>query len=111
MKVTDQLMVKLLPGVIYKLREYLSLRNSTSDSIFLDPLDCSPVPVGVVHSLLKELNYRIGLRCSPVTLYHTYLHLHNNVEERAQILSKISPSDVAPSYPSSMIPSGALIHA
>jgi len=109
LRVNDRLSAKLTGDMLSKLREYLSLRTFASDTIFLDPLDGLPIAVSAVHLLLRELNERAGIRCSSLALYHTFLHLLSEPEERRWLLSTICSSDlqVGPST----IPLEGLVHA
>ena len=111
LRVNERLSVKLSGEMLNKLREYLSLRNSNSDTIFLDPLDGLPIAASVVHSLLRELNYRIAIRCSSSSLYHTFLRLHRHPEERKELLSSICSSENQYGLSQSILRRGALVYA
>ena len=111
LRVNDRLSVKFSGEMLNKLWEYLSLRNSNSDTIFLDPLDGLPISVSAVHSLLRELNYRVAIRCSSSSLYHTFLQLHNDPEGKQELLSSICSSDRQCGLPQSIVPRGVMVHA
>ena len=111
LRVNERLSVKLSGEMLSKLRDYLSLRNSNSDTIFLDPLDGLPIAASAVHSLLRELNYRVAIRCSSSSLYHTFLQLHGDPEERKELLSSICSSDRQCGLSQSIVPRGVMVHA
>ncbi len=89
LRVTDRFLVHLPEALLYKLRHYLSIRKSASDIIFLDPLDGNPISPRTVNALLRELKYRFDIGCSPVAIYHTFLHLQAHPEEKDQLASRL----------------------
>ncbi len=93
LRITPGLLLELSGPIIPKLRQYLSLRDSNSDTIFLEPLDGTPMSVSAVHSLLQEFNYRLGLRCTSTGLYHTFLHFLHNPQDRTILFSDIYPAE------------------
>ena len=93
LRVNEKLSVKLSGKILHKLREYLLLRNSPSDAIFLDPFGGLPISPMVIHLLLRELSLTTAIRCSSSSLYHTFLRLHNDPDERNELLSSICSSD------------------
>ena len=110
LRVNERLSVKLSGAMLSKLREYLSLRNSNSDTIFLDPLDGLPIAASAVHSLLRELNYRVAIRCSSSSVYHTFLRLHSDPAERKELLSSVCSCDNQCGFPQSIVPRGVMVN-
>ena len=84
------LTIKLDAIVLPKLRDYLSIRNSNADLIFLEPFRKKPVDHSIMRAVLTELTYAIRVQCSPRSLYDTYLYLQQNPEERHKLLTRIS---------------------
>ncbi len=111
LRVNDRLSVTLSGEILNKLREYLSIRCSNADTLFLEPLDGLPIAASTVHSLLRELNYRVSIRCSSSSLYHTFLRLHSNPEERKELLSSIFSFDNQCGLSQSIVPRGVMVHA
>lgn len=99
LRIGDHYSVRLPAPLLHKLRQYLSLRGSASDIIFLDPLDGSPITHRTVHAMLRELNYRFEIRCSPVAVYHTFQHLQANLKEKDELISKILSIDADQQLP------------
>jgi integrase/recombinase XerD len=91
-KITESQTIKFSGFVLVKLREYLSLRNSNSDTIILEPV--TEKPFTSIQPLLHELNYTINLTCTTISLYHTYLHLRNNPTEIKKLFNAISSSNI-----------------
>jgi site-specific recombinase XerD len=82
--------IKLDSFVLQKLRDYLSVRKSNADTIFLEPLRKKPVDHASMRTVFTELSYALGFECSPKSLYDTHLHLQRNPEERHRILERLS---------------------
>jgi integrase/recombinase XerD len=95
LKLNESQTVKFSGFVLVKLREYLSLRNSNSNTIILEPI--TEKPVTSVQALLHELNYALNLTCTTISLYHTYLHLRNNSTEMKKLFNAISSSNISDS--------------
>jgi site-specific recombinase XerD len=73
--------------VLHKLRDYLSIRKSNADTIFLEPFRKKPVDHSSMRAVLMELSYALRVECSPRSLYDTHLHLQQNPEERQKLLA------------------------
>jgi site-specific recombinase XerD len=84
--------------VLQKLRDYLSIRKSNADTIFLEPLRKKPVDHSSIRAVLTELSYALRLECSPRSLYNTYLHLQQNPEERQRLIERIASERFESSY-------------
>lgn len=82
--------IRLDSFVLQKLRDYLSVRKSNADTIFLEPLRKKPVDHASMRAVFTELSYALGFECSPKSLYDTHLHLQRNPEERHKILERLS---------------------
>jgi integrase/recombinase XerD len=81
--------IKLDGIVLQKLRDYLSIRKSNADTIFLEPLRKKPVDHSIMRTVLAELSYALHVECSPRSLYNTHVRLQRNPEERQNLLERI----------------------
>lgn len=90
--------VKLDGIVLQKLRDYLSIRKSNADTIFLEPLRKKPVDHSIMRTVLTELSYALRVECSPRALYDTHLHLQQNLEERQKLLERLGMESVKRTY-------------
>lgn len=90
--------VKLDGIVLQKLRDYLSIRKSNADTIFLEPLRKKPVDHSGMRAVLTELSYALRVECSPRSLYDTHLHLQQNPEERQRLLERIGSGSLKGTY-------------
>jgi site-specific recombinase XerD len=90
--------IKLDGIVLQKLRDYLSIRKSNADTIFLEPLRKKPVDHSIMRTVLTELSYALRVECSPRTLYDTHLHLQQNPEERQRLLERIGSESSKRTY-------------
>jgi site-specific recombinase XerD len=78
--------IKLEGLILNKLRMYLVMRNSNSESVFLEPFESKPITVSGLMAMLIELRYALTLDCTPKKLFNTYLYLQDNPEEKKRIL-------------------------
>jgi hypothetical protein len=83
------LAIKLDGIVLQRLRDYLSIRKSNVDTIFIEPLRRKPVDHAIMRTVLTELSYALRVDCSPRTLYDTHLRLQQNPEERQKLLAEL----------------------
>ncbi|GEM_PF-1251006 len=81
--------IKLDGIVLQKLRDYLSIRKSNADTIFLEPLRKKPVDHLIMRTVLTELSYALRVECSPRTLYDTHVNLQQNPDERQKLLAQL----------------------
>lgn len=81
--------IKLDGIVLQKLRDYLSIRKSNADIIFLEPLRKKPMDHSIMRTMLTELSYALRVECSPKTLYDTHLNLQQNPDERQKLLDQL----------------------
>jgi hypothetical protein len=65
---------------------YLVMRNSNSESVFLEPFESKPITVSGLMAMLIELRYALTLDCTPKKLFNTYLCFQDNPEEKKRIL-------------------------
>lgn len=80
-----------LHGIILsKLHSYVAQRRSTSDTLFLEPNGPKAVTLSSLHSIMTELSCILQIKCTPRSLYHTFLHLQSNPEEEQRVLAEIS---------------------
>jgi len=84
--------------VLQKLRDYLSIRKSNADTIFLEPLRKKPVDHSSMRAILTELSYALRVECSPRTLYDTHLNLQHNPEERQRLIERIASEKFESAY-------------
>ena len=89
LRIGDRVSLTLLRHVLVKLQEYLRARNSSSDTMFTEPLDGTAISVECIRSLFQELNYALNRRCSAATIYHTYLHLESDPDAKRDLLVRI----------------------
>jgi site-specific recombinase XerD len=78
--------IKLEGFILNKLRMYLVMRNSNSESVFLEPFESKPITVSGLMAMLIELRYALTLDCTPKKLFNTYLYFQDNPEEKKRIL-------------------------
>jgi site-specific recombinase XerD len=78
--------IKLEGFILNKLRMYLVMRNSNSESVFLEPFESKPITVSGLTAMLIELRYALTLDCTPKKLFNTYLYFQDNPEEKKRIL-------------------------
>ena len=78
--------IKLEGMILNKLRMYLVMRNSNSESVFLEPFESKPITVSGLMAMLIELRYALTLDCTPKKLFNTYLYFQDNPEEKKRIL-------------------------
>lgn len=78
--------IKLDGVVLQRLRDYLSIRKSNTDTIFLDVFRKKGVDHSSVRAFLIELRHATRLACSPKILHKTYIHLQQNPGERTRLL-------------------------
>lgn len=78
--------IKLEGFILNKLRLYLVMRNSNSESVFLEPFESKPITVSGLMAMLIELRYALTLDCTPKKLFNTYLYFQDNPEEKKRIL-------------------------
>jgi site-specific recombinase XerD len=78
--------IKLEGLILNKLRMYLVMRNSNSESVFLEPFESKPITVSGLMAMLIELRYALTLDCTPKKLFNTYLYFQDNPEEKKRIL-------------------------
>jgi site-specific recombinase XerD len=90
--------IKLDGIILQKLRDYLSIRKSNADTIFLEPLRKKPVDHSSMRAVLTELSYALRVECSPRSLYDTHLHLQQNPEERERLLELIGSENLKRTY-------------
>jgi len=50
---------------------YLVMRNSNSESVFLEPFESKPITVSGLMAMLIELRYALTLDCTPKKLFNT----------------------------------------
>jgi len=99
----DHKSIKLSGNILIKLREYLTKRNSNNDVIFDEPsysgpqfkdgtsqFSSKPITISSIQLLLKELNYALNLKCTPTSIYHTYIYFHNHPEEIRKLFSLLN---------------------
>jgi len=84
--------------VLQKLRDYLSMRKSNADTIFLEPLRKKPVDHAIMRGILTELSYALSVECSPRSLYDTHVHLQQNPDERRKLLERIGSESLKRTY-------------
>jgi len=78
--------IKLEGMILNKLRMYLVMRNSNSESVFLEPFESKPITVSGLMAMLIELRYALALDCTPKKFFNTYLYFQDNPEEKKRIL-------------------------
>jgi site-specific recombinase XerD len=96
--------IRLEGCVLQKLRDYLSIRQSNADTIFLEPLRNKPVDHVSLRAMLTELSYALGVECTLRSFYDTYVHLQQNPDERQKLLERIGSISLQRTY-------GAVSHA
>jgi integrase/recombinase XerC len=82
--------IKLEGLILNKLRMYLVMRNSNSESVFLEPFESKPITVSGLMAMLIELRYALTLDCTPKKLYNTFLFFQDNPDEKKRILEIIA---------------------
>jgi site-specific recombinase XerD len=82
--------IKLEGLILNKLRMYLVMRNSNSESVFLEPFESKPITVSGLMAMLIELRYALTLDCTPKKLFNTYLYFQDNPDEKKRILEFIA---------------------
>ena len=84
--------------VLQKLRTYLEIRKSSSDTIFLEPFGDKPVDNMSIRHALNELSYALHLECTPKTLHNTYVHLQQHPEMRESLIKRILSNGFTHNY-------------
>ena len=84
--VTKGFGIRLEGLILNKLHKYLLMRNSTTETIFLEPRESEPVSVASLSAVMKELSHALQFDCTPRRLFDTYLSLQENPAVRQQIL-------------------------
>ncbi len=90
--------LRLHASVLKKLRTYLELRNSSSDTIFLESFSEKPVDKMSIRHALNELSYALHLDCTPNTLHNTYVHLQQHPEMRESLIKRILSNEFIHNY-------------
>jgi integrase len=98
LRVNKGFTIKLDGIVLQKLRDYLSIRKSNADTIFLEPLRKKPVDHSSIRAVLTELSYALHIECAPRSLYDTYLRLERNSDERQKLLERILSQTFSQNY-------------
>lgn len=81
--------LRLHASVLKKLRTYLEVRSSSSDTIFLESFSEKPVDKMSIRHALNELSHALHLDCTPRLLHNTYLHLQRHQEIREPLIRQI----------------------
>jgi integrase len=95
LRVTEKFWVDLHAAFLIKLREYLTLRRSRVDIIFVEPNTRRPVSSKSLHALCVELSCACHVHCTPASLYHTYRYLLTAPGELQQIWQSTSKTAAA----------------
>jgi site-specific recombinase XerD len=85
-------------SVLRKLRTYLELRKSTSDTIFLESFGDRPIHKMSIRHVLNELSFALKIECTPKSLQHTYAFLQQHPEIRESLIKRILSNGFTHNY-------------
>jgi site-specific recombinase XerD len=92
LRVSENHSVDLHVAFLIKLREYLTLRRSPVDVLFLEPHSKRAVSSRSLHALFVELSFALRVTCTPASLYRTYRHLCTSPHELRRIWQSLCPT-------------------